>query len=72
MNLTDPSTSKTPARSAIEDALLVSAINLVTSLLAVTALGLPDLIVLYTTGLPAILVGLTTYATKRGIIIGKD
>lgn len=78
MNITDPKqtnltpaiptiavTAKTGVRQALEDAAVVAGASLASALIAVQ--GMPSWSVLYAVGLPSILVGISTYALKRGI-----
>jgi hypothetical protein len=65
LNATTSDPTKTSIRQAAEDATVTVGISLVSSLIALG--GNPSIVVLYATALPAVLVGLFTYAKARGI-----
>lgn len=69
VNVTDPCNDKAPWKAALEDAGVIGGITLVSSL--ITAGFPPSVQLLYTAGLSAIFIGITTWATKRGIGIGS-
>lgn len=66
-----PETEKprTAIHDALEDSLIVGGIALVSSLIAVD--GIPTMMMLWSVTLPALLVGMLTYASKRNIEVNK-
>lgn len=72
MNVTDPCNDKAPWRAALEDAAVIAGITFFAGLISTGATFPPDAQVLWTSFLSTGMIALTTWATKRGIKIGRN